>query len=102
MLYGAERPLMAYECCSTDKAEDEDEAIRLCKDIISEIHGKQEQILGLRDHRWGSVYPNGALLPGTEASYVFGDRYPRLQEVKAKYDPGNFFHKKHPIEPLKR
>ncbi|KAF2248550.1 FAD-binding domain-containing protein [Trematosphaeria pertusa] len=102
MSFDALKPALRKCAPGTDKAEDEDEAIRLCKDIISEIHGKQEQILGLRDHRWGSVYPNGALLPGTEASYVFGDRYPRLQEVKAKYDPGNFFHKKHPIEPLKR
>lgn len=30
---------------------------------------------------------------------VFGRNYPRLQKLKAQYDPTNIFNKMHPIEP---
>ncbi|CAJ2506326.1 Uu.00g004560.m01.CDS01 [Anthostomella pinea] len=30
---------------------------------------------------------------------IFGDNYPRLQEIKAKYDPTNMFNKLFPIQP---
>lgn len=33
------------------------------------------------------------------ASAAYGSNYPRLQEIKKRYDPANFFHLNHNIEP---
>lgn len=33
------------------------------------------------------------------AADIFGANYPRLQQLKAKYDPRNVFNKLYPIEP---
>jgi FAD/FMN-containing dehydrogenase len=35
----------------------------------------------------------------TDAAIVFGTNYPRLREIKKKYDPDNVFHKWYPIKP---
>jgi FAD/FMN-containing dehydrogenase len=38
--------------------------------------------------------------PGDPSAAAYGANYRRLQEVKAKYDPGNFFHVNQNIRPL--
>lgn len=53
-------------------------------------------------HTLGGSYVNFMMEEGqdrVEASY--GDNYERLQKVKAKYDPGNFFHINQNIKPKK-
>ncbi|KAH7042250.1 hypothetical protein B0J12DRAFT_579547 [Macrophomina phaseolina] len=85
---------------STNKLEDEEEAISVCREVVSLVREKQEEYLGVKKGYQWPVYPNGALLPGVLGSYVFQEHYPRLREVKTKYDRRNIFHKKHPIEPL--
>ena len=41
----------------------------------------------------GSVLPNTSGVPWH--TLYFKDNYPRLQQIKAAYDPGNFF--RHPL-----
>ena len=38
--------------------------------------------------------------PGDPAAAAYGPNYRRLREIKAKYDPENFFHMNHNIRPL--
>lgn len=99
MGWGGRSAWLTFLVRSTDKPEEEDEAIRVSKEIVSLVRAKQEEVLGIEkgSFEW-PVYPNGSLLPGTTGAYVFKDNYPRLQKIKEKYDPGNVFHKKHPIE----
>nr|XP_018266870.1 uncharacterized protein I303_00850 [Kwoniella dejecticola CBS 10117]OBR89028.1 hypothetical protein I303_00850 [Kwoniella dejecticola CBS 10117] len=44
---------------------------------------------------WESERPTGY----ERSIKLFGDNYPRLQGVKAKYDPSNMFNKWYPVEP---
>jgi FAD/FMN-containing dehydrogenase len=38
--------------------------------------------------------------PGDPAAAAYGPNYRRLREIKAKYDPNNFFHMNQNIRPL--
>jgi FAD/FMN-containing dehydrogenase len=47
----------------------------------------------LHPHTEGGAYINFMMEEGVDRiRATYGDNYPRLQEVKAKYDPDNFFH----------
>ncbi|KAF5001152.1 hypothetical protein FDECE_11048 [Fusarium decemcellulare] len=83
---------------TTEKAEDEAEAIQTAREVVDIIRRKHDEEFGVSSDGW-RVYPNGSLLPGTSAEYIFKEKYPRLQDVKARYDPKNVFHKKHAIVP---
>lgn len=81
----------------TDKAEDEEEAIQMAKEVVDLIRRRHDETSG-PTKTW-RVYPNGSMLPGTTGEEIFQEKYPRLQKLKAKYDPNNVLHRKHPINP---
>ncbi|KAH7132732.1 hypothetical protein EDB81DRAFT_904609 [Dactylonectria macrodidyma] len=83
---------------TTERAEDEAEAIRTARELVDLIRRRHDEEFGASSEEW-RVYPNASLLPGTTAEYVFKGNYPRLQIVKGRYDPQNIFHKKHAIVP---
>ncbi|KAH7114807.1 hypothetical protein EDB81DRAFT_873389 [Dactylonectria macrodidyma] len=82
---------------TTEKTEDESAAIQTAREVVELIRQKHDEEFG--PTKVWRVYPNASLLPGTTAEYIFKENYPRLQDVKARYDPENVFHKKHPIVP---
>lgn len=52
-------------------------------------------------HSMGGAYVNFMMEEGKDrVQTTYGDNYERLQEIKAKYDPENFFHVNQNIEPL--
>ncbi|MFO7823887.1 MAG: BBE domain-containing protein, partial [Cyclobacterium sp.] len=56
----------------------------------------------LHPHTLGGAYINFMMEEGQdriEASY--GENYKRLQKIKTKYDPNNFFHVNQNIKPAK-
>ena len=56
----------------------------------------------LHDHSAGGSYINFMMEEGEDRiRATYGDNYERLQEVKARYDPDNFFHVNQNIEPAK-
>ncbi|MBL8309992.1 MAG: FAD-binding oxidoreductase [Burkholderiales bacterium] len=79
-----------------------------CIDVFWQSPSEQTQMLawmqGLMDivapYANGHVYQNYpmASLQNWQWAY-FGDAYPTLQAVKAKYDPGNFFNYQQSIQP---
>ncbi|KAH8654790.1 hypothetical protein BGZ61DRAFT_373300 [Ilyonectria robusta] len=82
---------------TTEKAEDENAAIQAAREVVEVVRQKHDEEFG--PTKVWRVYPNASLLPGTTAEYIFKENYPRLQDVKSRYDPENVFHKKHPIVP---
>ena len=57
----------------------------------------------LHPHTVGSAYINFMMEEGSERiRATYGENYERLQEVKTKYDPDNFFHVNQNIEPAAR
>ncbi|KAL2688926.1 hypothetical protein Neosp_002976 [[Neocosmospora] mangrovei] len=83
---------------STDKKEDEKIALETAERVASVLREKHEEVTG-EPLQPPAYYPNGSLLPGTTGEYIFGSNYGRLRKIKAKYDPQDVFHKKHPIKP---
>ncbi|KAH7237920.1 hypothetical protein B0J15DRAFT_516503 [Fusarium solani] len=83
---------------TTEKVEDEAEAIETAREVVGLIRRRHDEEFGVSSDGW-RVYPNGSLLPGTTGEYIFKEKYPRLQGIKARYDPDNVFHKKHAIDP---
>ena len=56
----------------------------------------------LHDHSAGGSYVNFMMEEGEDRiRATYGDNFERLQEVKARYDPENFFHVNQNIEPPK-
>lgn len=54
----------------------------------------------LHPHSGGAAYVNFMMEEGRDrVRATYGDNYERLQRVKARYDPDNFFHVNHNIEP---
>jgi len=54
----------------------------------------------LHPHTLGGAYINFMMEEGADRiRATYGDNYPRLQEVKAKYDPDNFFRVNQNIQP---
>lgn len=82
--------------------------------VIAGIHpdaGQQQMITGWAKDYWREIHPYN--LPGVYPNFMmadesarlqatFGDNYPKLQAVKAKYDPTNLFRINHNIEPNPR
>ncbi|KAK3065907.1 hypothetical protein LTR53_017903 [Teratosphaeriaceae sp. CCFEE 6253] len=92
------------------KAENDAECRQFARDMSLEF--KKE--LELHGERTGEGIEGGAsvrgkkgavLLYGNYDQYdeisrdIFGEHYPRLQKIKAKYDPDNMFDKLFPIQP---
>jgi len=46
------------------------------------------------------AYVDPLLGPNEYPRMVYGSNYPRLQEVKAKYDPGNLFRYAQSVKPV--
>jgi FAD/FMN-containing dehydrogenase len=56
----------------------------------------------LHPHSAGGSYINFMMEEGADRiRATYGANYPRLQEVKARYDPDNFFHVNQNIEPAR-
>jgi FAD/FMN-containing dehydrogenase len=54
----------------------------------------------LHEHSAGGSYINFMMEEGQDRiRATYGDNYDRLQEVKARYDPNNFFHMNQNIKP---
>jgi FAD/FMN-containing dehydrogenase len=62
-------------------------------DTAANLAWADELTAALRPHLTGEVYQNYADrdLPDWATAY-YGANYPRLQQVKLRYDPGDFFH----------
>lgn len=57
----------------------------------------------IHPHSAGGSYQNFMMEEGPErVQATYGDNYPRLREIKAKYDPDNFFRVNQNIEPASR
>ncbi|WVQ62461.1 uncharacterized protein L199_000601 [Kwoniella botswanensis] len=70
-----------------------EKAKKYAKGIADAASDKDEQEDGYAN--WESNTPTGY----DRSIRAFGDQYPRLQALKARYDPNNMFNKWHPIEP---
>ncbi|HET9034618.1 MAG TPA: BBE domain-containing protein, partial [Myxococcaceae bacterium] len=56
--------------------------------------------LALHPHSAGGAYVNMIMDEGEETvKSAYRDNYPRLAEIKAKYDPGNLFRSNQNIKP---
>ncbi len=56
----------------------------------------------LHPHSAGGAYVNFMMEEGEDrVKATYGENYERLAEVKAKYDPGNFFRVNQNIKPAK-
>ena len=56
--------------------------------------------LALHPHSAGGAYVNMIMDEGEEyVKSAYRDNYPRLAEIKAKYDPGNLFRNNQNISP---
>ena len=66
--------------------------------VVDNLRTSHTEFVG-RDVIKDGVYPNAGAMRHFKGDYIYKENYPRLQEIKAKYDPGNVFNKKHPIEP---
>ncbi|EUC31216.1 hypothetical protein COCCADRAFT_6885 [Bipolaris zeicola 26-R-13] len=71
-------------------------AVTASKQMVKLLREKHHQAVG-KDVIKGLVYPNAGVLPEFTGEYMYKDNFPRLQELKTRYDPANVFHKKHPI-----
>jgi FAD/FMN-containing dehydrogenase len=82
-------------------------AFDFCVDVFWQSSGEQQTMLAWMDGLMALVapYSNGHVyqnypdprLTNWQWAY-FGDAYPQLQQIKAKYDPGNFFRYQQSIE----
>ncbi|OCF59431.1 hypothetical protein L486_02096 [Kwoniella mangroviensis CBS 10435] len=70
-----------------------EKAKKYAKGIANAASDKGENEDGYAN--WESNTPTGY----NRSIRAFGDKYPRLQALKARYDPNNMFNKWHPIEP---
>ncbi|PVI00133.1 FAD-binding domain-containing protein [Periconia macrospinosa] len=77
--------------------EESSTAVAASIDIVRLLREKHHHVVG-KDVIKGLVYPNAGVLPEFTGEYIYKGNYPRLQELKTKYDPTNVFHKKHPIQ----
>jgi FAD/FMN-containing dehydrogenase len=61
----------------------------------------QESFAALRPYMGAGRYMNyfGDDELGDAVAAAYGPNYPRLQQIKAKYDPGNFFRMNQNIRP---
>ncbi|KPI45304.1 6-hydroxy-D-nicotine oxidase [Cyphellophora attinorum] len=80
-----------------DDSEETPAAVAASNDIITLLRKKHQDVVG-KDVIKGMVYPNAGVMPGSTGEYMYKDNYPRLQDLKRKYDSTNVFHKKHPIK----
>jgi FAD/FMN-containing dehydrogenase len=63
-------------------------------------HWARDYWEAVHPHSAGAAYVNFLMEEGDERiKATYGDNYERLQRVKAKYDPGNFFRVNQNIKP---
>ena len=67
------------------------------KALVKSLREKHHNVVG-KDVIKDLVYPNAGVMPGFTGEYMYKENFPRLQELKRKYDPTNVFHKKHPVD----
>ena len=86
-------PGFSVVCCRSGATQGQRKCIGWCKDTYAAM----KPFLGSTRYRttWEDDEPDDI------AASVYGPNYPRLQELKAKYDPENVFHTNVNIRPRK-
>ncbi|TFK43273.1 hypothetical protein BDQ12DRAFT_731314 [Crucibulum laeve] len=92
--------ILAWDGDVPDKS---DQARSLAYEIAGIVTGGQSEAINTESLGYSNYDPEG-VSGGMEAvtdkaKLVFGDNYPKLQEIKKKYDPKNIFNKWFPITP---
>ncbi|KAF8897203.1 FAD binding domain-containing protein [Infundibulicybe gibba] len=87
-----------------DVPEKTDMARAVAYDLVNILKGGQPEMTNDQSLGYSNYDPEGVVTSGNKnspkkAQLVFGPNYPRLQQIKKKYDPGNIFNKWFPIEP---
>ncbi|KAI9001297.1 FAD-binding domain-containing protein [Trametes punicea] len=98
------RGLTSNVLCAVYAKRDGEDALAYARDAARELTalfaGRSEDNLGYGNYSPDSdALPTGGTVPVDKAKVLFGSNYPRLQQIKRKYDPDMLFRKWFAITP---